>query len=47
MQNGYIYPEITVTEIWAEGVLCLSSGSGTDDLKTDDSWSDIFGGTGA
>ena len=42
--SDYLTPEARVYGMVPEGVLCMSQGeAGTDDLKTDESWMEIFG----
>ena len=42
-ENVYVSPLVCIMDVQAEGFLCVSRGSVTDDLVTDESWTDIFG----
>ena len=42
-EKEYVNPQVCIMDVQAEGFLCVSGGSAVDDLKTDDSWVDIFG----
>ena len=42
-EKEYVNPLVCIMDVQAEGFLCVSRGSVTDDLVTDESWTDIFG----
>ena len=43
LERLYVSPQVCTMDVQTEGFLCVSRGSVTDDLVTDESWTDIFG----
>ncbi len=43
LERLYVSPQVCTMDVQTEGFLCVSGESSTNDLKIDQSWSDIFG----
>ena len=42
LENVYVSPLVCISDMQAEGFLCVSKESYIEDLKIDESWVDIF-----